>query len=82
MASGRTRVFLNAAALLPAFAPYLGAQGTITGRITAEGTGQPVAGARIIVLRTSQNAVAGEDGRYIIRNVRPGATDVQVLNVG
>ena len=58
------------------------AQGTITGKVTAEGSGQPIAGAHILVLGSTGAAVAGDDGKYTIHNVRTGNVDVQVLNVG
>ena len=60
----------------------LRAQGTITGKVTAEVTGRPVAGAHVLVLGSTQASVAGEDGRYTLKNVRAGSVSVQVLSVG
>lgn len=84
MGSGRRNLLLVCGAalwLLPA-RTELRAQGTITGRVTAEGSGQPIAGAHVLVLGTTLAAVAAEDGKYTIPNVRAGNADVQVLNVG
>ncbi|MEP6732147.1 MAG: TonB-dependent receptor [bacterium] len=57
------------------------AQGTITGRITNE-SGLPLAGAKILAVGTPVTAVANDDGRYFLRNVRAGNIEVQVLLVG
>jgi TonB-linked SusC/RagA family outer membrane protein len=59
----------------------LGAQGTITGRITSDGN-TPVADARVIVLGGQASATTGEDGKYTLRNVQAGRADVQALKVG
>jgi TonB-linked SusC/RagA family outer membrane protein len=65
-------------------APAMGAaqQGTITGRVTEGGTGQPVSEARVFVVGTSLFATTSADGRYTIRNVPAGAASVRVLRVG
>jgi TonB-linked SusC/RagA family outer membrane protein len=81
MASRRDLYSLTATLLL-CLAGTLGAQGTITGRITAEGSGKPVGGARVIVLGTSQHTTASDDGRYTLRNVRPGPVELQALSLG
>ena len=84
MGSGSRNLLLVCGAALLCLAPsrtLLRAQGTITGKVTAE-TGQPVAGAHVLVLGTTAAAVAAEDGKYTITNVRAGNVDVQVLNVG
>src|SRR3954463_15384257 len=86
MGSGSRNLLLacGAAAVL-SFVParsVLHAQGTITGKVTAEGSGQPVAGAHVLILGTTTAAVAGEDGKYTLRNVKTGNNEVQVLNVG
>lgn len=59
-----------------------GAQGTVTGRVTEALSGAPVQEARIIVLGTSLVAVTGVDGRYTVRGVPSGPTDIRVLRVG
>jgi TonB-linked SusC/RagA family outer membrane protein len=84
MGSSRNLLLVCGAALLCVVPSRnaLHAQGTITGKIIAEGSGQPVAGAHVLVLGTTGSAVAGEDGKYTLQNVRAGNADVQVLNVG
>jgi len=85
MGSGCRKLLLVCGAGLLCLMPSrhaLRAQGTITGKINAEGTGQPVVGAHILVLGTASAAVAGDDGQYRIQNVRAGNVEVQVLNVG
>ena len=57
-------------------------QGTITGRITAEGSGEPLQESRVLLVGTSLFATAGQDGRYTIRNVPAGGYTVRVLRVG
>ena len=57
------------------------AQGTISGRVTAQG-GTPLAEARILLLGTALSIVSGEDGRYTLRNVPAGSAQLQVLHVG
>jgi len=58
------------------------AQGTVSGRVTAQGTGQPLADARILIIGTPLSGTTGDDGRYTIRNVSAGTAQLQVLRVG
>ncbi|MFN2563809.1 MAG: SusC/RagA family TonB-linked outer membrane protein [Gemmatimonadaceae bacterium] len=57
-------------------------QGTISGRVTEAGTGQPIIEARVIVIGTTLFARTNPDGRYTIRGVPPGPTSVRVVRVG
>src|SRR3954470_14686877 len=57
-------------------------QGTITGRITAVGSGEPLQESRVVLVGTSLFATAAQDGRYAIRNVPAGSYTVRVLRVG
>jgi TonB-linked SusC/RagA family outer membrane protein len=57
-------------------------QSTITGRVTAQGTGEPLPESRIAVVGTSLVGSTGVDGRYTIRNVPSGQWVVRVLRVG
>jgi TonB-linked SusC/RagA family outer membrane protein len=84
MASDRRRTFRFTGVLLTLLccAASLRAQATITGRITAAEGGQPIAGARVIALGTPSNATTAEDGKYTLRNIPAGKTDIQVLAVG
>ena len=77
-------VAINAAALLllALSGGSLRAQGTITGRVTAQGTNEPVGDARVTVVGTSAATATTQDGRYTIRNAPAGAHEVRVLRVG
>jgi TonB-linked SusC/RagA family outer membrane protein len=59
-----------------------GQQGSITGRITAVGSGEPLQESRVVLVGTSLFATAAQDGRYAIRNVPAGSYTVRVLRVG
>src|SRR5665647_1112250 len=84
MGSRRNLLLVCGAALLclVTSSTALKAQGTITGKVTGQVSGQPVAGAHVLVLGSSENAVANEAGVYTLRNVRVGNAHIQVLNVG
>jgi len=58
------------------------AQGTVTGKVTGQAGGQPIADTRILLIGTNLSAVSGEDGSYTIRNVPAGSAQVQALRVG
>jgi TonB-linked SusC/RagA family outer membrane protein len=59
-----------------------GQQGSISGRITATGSGEPLQESRVVLVGTSLFATAAQDGRYAIRNVPAGSYTVRVLRVG
>lgn len=82
---GRWRILAAAGAALTLLtaAGRLQAQGgTITGRVTAQGTNQPLADARIIVIQSTVAATTGDDGKYTLRNIPAGTVQLQVLRVG
>ncbi len=58
------------------------ATGTITGVVTAEETGTPLAEARVTVAGTGLVASAGPDGRYIIAAVPPGTYRLTARLIG
>ena len=78
----RPRGLWSAALALCAVAAPLAAQGTVTGRVTAAGTGQPLADARVLVIGTSLASITGEDGRFTLRSAPAGSLQLQVLRVG
>ena len=72
-----------AAALLLAAPVAAQAQvGTVSGRVTAVGSNEPLSDARILVVNTSRVATTDVEGRYTVRNVPAGNVDVRVLRVG
>jgi TonB-linked SusC/RagA family outer membrane protein len=56
--------------------------GTISGRITATTTSQPLADVRVLVIGSNFSATTAADGRYALRGVPAGAAQLQVLRVG
>ena len=57
-------------------------QGIIAGRVTAEGSGEPLPESRVVVVGTSLFTTTLADGRYTIRNVPTGTYTVRALRVG
>ena len=60
----------------------LAAQGALGGRVTAQTTGGPIAGADVQILGTTLTGRANGDGRYRIPSVPPGTYAVQIRFVG
>jgi TonB-linked SusC/RagA family outer membrane protein len=79
--TGRVPVILGTVCSLTA-ASVAGAQGTLTGRVTTQGTSEPVPEVRVIVTGTSLFTTTNADGRYTIRKVPAGSQSVRVLRVG
>src|SRR6185503_7868426 len=81
---GRWRILAAAGAALTLLsaAGRLSAQGTITGKVTAQGSAQPLAEARVLVIGTTIATTTGEDGKYTLRNIPAGTAQLQVLRVG
>ena len=73
---------LLAAVCSLAMAQAAAAQGTIIGRLTTQGSNEPVAEGRVIVVGTSLFTTTNADGRYTIRNVPSGLQQVRVMRVG
>jgi TonB-linked SusC/RagA family outer membrane protein len=71
-----------ACVLLALSARSLGAQGTVTGRVTAKETSAPLGGVNVLVIGANISAVTGDDGNFILHNVGAGAVELQALRVG
>jgi len=56
--------------------------GTIAGKVTDAGSGVPLVGVAVRVSGTQIGAATTDDGRYTIRGVRPGATEIVVTRIG
>jgi TonB-linked SusC/RagA family outer membrane protein len=78
----RRGVAVLATALSFTAAGTAAAQGTISGRVLAQGSSEPIPEARVLVLGTSLFTTSNADGRYVIRNVPAGTADIRVLRVG
>ena len=57
-------------------------QGTITGTVTDQGTGEPLETARVILVGPNRIEATGRDGHYTFRGVAPGNHQVRVLRLG
>ncbi|HEU4990221.1 MAG TPA: SusC/RagA family TonB-linked outer membrane protein [Gemmatimonadaceae bacterium] len=85
MRLGRWKLFaagMAALLCLMGAAPSARAQGTVTGRVTASGTNEPLSGTRVMLVGTSLATQTSADGRYTLRNVPAGNVEVRVIRVG
>ncbi len=57
-------------------------QGAVAGRVTDQASGQPLAGARVVIVATSLITQTNADGRYTVSNVPAGEATVRVSAVG
>lgn len=80
------RIIAFALALLigvpPAVAQAQQTTGRIQGRVTDAQTGQPLAGASVVVVGTNYGNVTNEEGFYFINNVPAGVHDIQAQFIG
>ena len=79
---GTRLLFVMGALLASPLALEAQQRGTVTGRVTAFGTNEPLGDARVLVVNTSITAISGADGRYTLRGVPSGDIDVRALRVG
>src|SRR5437868_6179312 len=56
--------------------------GTVTGVVVDAGSRVPIPSAQVQIVGTTRGVVTGEDGRFRIAGVRPGAYQVRVLRLG
>nr|MBA3554151.1 TonB-dependent receptor [Gemmatimonadales bacterium] len=56
-------------------------QSSLVGRVTDQGTGEPVAGARVLVFGTAQASTARQDGTYRLP-LSPGRHQIRVTFIG
>src|SRR5688572_4702877 len=56
--------------------------GKVQGRITDAASGQPIAGAQVLVVGTRLGNISNADGFYFINNVPAGVQDLQALYIG
>src|SRR5690606_1252592 len=74
--------------VLVALAPLLAAsvaaaqQGTITGTITDQESGQPLASAQVVVVGTNIGTITGIEGTYTLRGVPAGTVNIRALSIG
>lgn len=56
--------------------------GNISGVITEEGTGETLPGVNVRIVGTNFGAATDPDGRYTIRNIRPGEYTIELTFIG
>ncbi len=71
-----------AALLLVMTATAAGQVGAITGTVVCDASGEPMAGAHVVVEGTKLGAATDESGRFMIRNVPTGMQEVTASAVG
>ena len=68
--------------LLCAFSMLFAQYGKISGRVVDASTGEPLAGANIILTDLSKGAASDLDGNYVILNVPPGTYTLKYTYIG
>ena len=63
-------------------APAVAQTGTVQGRVTTSGDGDPVLGARVALVGTNIGTQTDDDGRFVLLNVPVGTQQIQVLLIG
>jgi outer membrane receptor protein involved in Fe transport len=84
MARFRGGILLISICFLLASAASLqaGDTGAIAGTVVAASDGKPLAFANVIILGTGMGTFAKENGRFIIKDIPPGAYTVKVMMMG
>jgi len=72
---------MGAVAFVPLLA-FAQQTGSITGRVTESGTGQPVADVNVVVVGTTRGARTDTDGRYRLTDIPAGTAQVRALRIG
>lgn len=70
------------ASVMPAPVAAQGDGGTVTGRVTDAGTGQPIQQARVLVQGTQNGALTSENGRFTLRIPTAGPIVIEVSRIG
>ena len=73
-------VLVVAGALVPVSAQAQ--TGNVTGSVVAATTGQPLNGAQVSILGTTQGSLSNTNGRFLITNVTAGTISLRVNYVG
>ncbi|MGV3709838.1 MAG: TonB-dependent receptor plug domain-containing protein, partial [Gemmatimonas sp.] len=58
------------------------AVGVISGRVTDAASGQPVSAVNVTVVGSTNGALTGEDGRYMVRSVPAGSVTLNFARIG
>ena len=76
------RSTLGILALVAAPAMAQGQQATISGRVLATGSNEPLVDSRVMVAGTSLGTTTNSEGRYTLTRVPTGTVTIRVLRVG
>src|SRR5438093_12014553 len=76
------RAFLVLGGLVGVSAVARAQQGTVAGRVTDQASGQPLVGARVVLVGTSLIARTNADGRYTVPGAPQGRVTVRASAVG
>lgn len=71
--------------VLVALVPLIIAAGTtgkIKGTVVEKNTGNPIAGASVMLIGTTQSAKTGPDGTFVIQDIKPGSYTIKVTLTG
>ncbi len=76
-------VFVGASLFAPALrAQPAPAEGAVRGRVLDAETGEPVPYTQVLLEEIGRSGTAGEDGRFEIVNLRPGAYTLETYRIG
>ncbi|PKK84278.1 MAG: hypothetical protein CVT49_03880 [candidate division Zixibacteria bacterium HGW-Zixibacteria-1] len=59
-----------------------GTTGKIKGTVTDKLTGKPIPGASVMIVGSTQGAMTGPDGKFVIENVQPGKYSLKFTALG
>ena len=60
----------------------LAQQATISGRVMAQGTNEPLTDVRVFLVGSALNVSTNAEGRYVLRGVPTGTLEVRAIRVG
>jgi TonB-linked SusC/RagA family outer membrane protein len=80
LTAARSALVALAAVVVPVAAQAQ--QATISGRVAATGSNEPLADVRVMVVNSSLGALTNAEGKYTLRGVPTGNVEVRVLRVG
>ncbi len=62
--------------------PALAQTGTVEGRVTVQGTGEPITRAEVRILNTDIGTQTNDDGEFVLLNVPVGRQQLRVAQIG
>ncbi|HEV8216029.1 MAG TPA: TonB-dependent receptor, partial [Gemmatimonadaceae bacterium] len=74
--------FIAAITAIPSLTLAQQQQASISGRVMAEGSNEPLSDVRVFLVGSALNVSTNAEGRYTMRNVPTGTQEVRVIRVG